>query len=48
MKEKKQRVVVVGLIVLGVAMLAIGAVGALIPPAITGLGFLLLAWGLSG
>ncbi len=42
---KKQVVVSVGLVVLGVAMLVIGGVAGLVPPALTGVGFLLLAWG---
>lgn len=42
--RQKQMVVVVGLGLLGIAMIVIGAVGLLMPPALTGFGFLLLAW----
>jgi|GEM_PF-1540128 len=44
MKAKKRMIVVSGLIILGIAMLVIGAMGRLVPPALTGVGFLLLAW----
>lgn len=46
MDAKKKRVVVGGLVVLGLAMIVIGGVGGLVPPVLTGIGFLLLAWGL--
>jgi len=48
MNENKKRAVVIGLSVLGIAMIAIGAVAMMLPPALTGLGFLLLAWGFTG
>jgi NhaP-type Na+/H+ or K+/H+ antiporter len=44
MKKYQKTIVVVGLIVLGVAMLVIGGIARLVPPAITGAGFLLIAW----
>ena len=44
MKKYQKTIVVGGLIVLGVAMLVIGGVARLVPPAITGVGFLLIAW----
>lgn len=43
MKQKKM-IVVWGLVLLGVAMIVIGAMGPLVPPVLTGVGFLLLAW----
>lgn len=43
-KPKKRIVVAVGLLLLGVAMLIIGIAGGMWPPALTGVGFLLLAW----
>jgi hypothetical protein len=44
MVKKKRGVVVWGLVALGVAMIVIGGVGGLVPPALTGVGFLLIAW----
>ena len=48
MPKGKRRVLAVGLLVLGVAMLVIGGAMMMAPPAITGVGFVLLAWGFSG
>lgn len=48
MKAEKRKIVVGGLSVLGVAMLVAGAVGGILPPILTGIGFLLLAWGHTG
>jgi len=45
-QSKKQRIAAVCLAVLGVAMLVIGGVAMLAPPAITGVGFLVVAWAL--
>lgn len=42
--KQKAMIVSVGLLVLGVAMLVIGTAAKLVPPALTGVGFLLLAW----
>lgn len=44
MKKHKARVLVLGMLVLGIAMLTIGIMAHLVPPALTGVGFLLLAW----
>ncbi|MEO1009259.1 MAG: hypothetical protein AAFX79_11895 [Planctomycetota bacterium] len=41
---KKRLIVSLGLAVLGVAMIAIGGIAVLVPPILTGIGFLLLAW----
>ena len=44
MAKKKRAVVVGGLAAWGVAMIVMGGVGGLVPPALTGVGFLLIAW----
>lgn len=46
MTKRKATIVSLGLAVLGVAMIVIGAMGGMVPPILTGVGFLLLAWGL--
>lgn len=48
MAKHKAMVIAIGLGVLGVAMIVIGAMGMILPPALTGVGFLLLAWGSVG
>lgn len=48
MPKGKRRVLTVGMLVLGIAMLVIGGYAEMAPPAITGVGFVLLAWGFSG
>lgn len=47
MNAKKRMIIVSGLVILGIAMLVIGVMAKLVPPALTGVGFLLLAWGQS-
>lgn len=42
--DKKRRSAAVMLLLLGIAILVIGAIGGLAPPIITGLGFFVLAW----
>lgn len=42
--EKKSKITAYGLTLLGLAMVIIGATGAIAPPIITGVGFFLLAW----
>ena len=44
----RRRVLVWGMFILGVGMIVIGAFGGLVPPALTGVGFLLLAWAHGG
>lgn len=46
MTKSKSTIVCLGLAILGVAMIVIGAMGGIVPPILTGVGFLLLAWGL--
>lgn len=46
MTKRKAAIVSLGLAILGVAMIIIGAMGPIVPPILTGVGFLLLAWGL--
>lgn len=45
-KIKKNHMVSIGLIILGIAITAMGVVSTLAPPIITGLGFFLIAWAL--
>ncbi|KAF0095746.1 MAG: hypothetical protein E1N59_522 [Puniceicoccaceae bacterium 5H] len=45
-KTQKFRVAAITLLVLGVAMLIGGIAGGLVPPALTGIGFLVLGWAL--
>jgi len=40
----RTKIVAIGLAVIGVAMIAIGAVAQILPPPLTGVGFLLIAW----
>ncbi len=44
----KNRIAVVGLLILGVTMIVIGAMGSIAPPIITGVGFALIAWAWPG
>lgn len=44
MNKQKRSIVVVGLVLLGIAMIVVGAMGPMLPPILTGVGFLLLAW----
>jgi len=44
-RDPRRAVVVGGLGLLGLAMLVLGAVAGLAPPILTGVGFLLIAWG---
>ena len=46
MTKSKATIVSLSLAVLGIAMIVIGAMGSIVPPILTGVGFLLLAWGL--
>ncbi len=46
--KQKTALAVWGLVVLGIAMIAIGALGAIAPPIITGVGFFLIAWWMHG
>lgn len=48
MNGKKKAIVAGGLILLGIAMIVLGAKGPILPPILTGVGFLLLAWGQIG
>jgi len=41
---KKNRIVSIGLILLGISISVIGVASLLVPPIITGLGFFLIAW----
>lgn len=47
MGVQKQRIVTVGLIVLGATMIGLGLLGprVIVPPIVTGVGFFLIAWG---
>lgn len=44
-RRQKQKIVIGGMIVLGLTMIVIGGIAGLVPPILTGVGFLLLAWG---
>ncbi len=44
MSEGRRRVLTWGMVALGVAMIVVGAIGGLLPPVLTGIGFLLVAW----
>ena len=46
--KQKRKIVVGGMLVLGIAMIVIGAMAGIAPPILTGVGFLLLAWGQAG
>ena len=46
--KQKRKIVVGGMVVLGIAMIVIGAMAGIAPPILTGVGFLLLAWGQAG
>lgn len=48
--KTKRMLVFWGLVLLAIAMIVIGAMGAMVPPILTGVGFLLIAWwiGLKG
>ncbi len=48
MEGKRRNIVLWGLMALGIAMIVIGLSGRLLPPILTGIGFLLLAWGFWG
>jgi len=43
-RQQKRKIVAGGMLVLGLAMIVIGAIGQMPPPILTGVGFLLLAW----
>ncbi|MFG0327247.1 MAG: hypothetical protein ACF8SC_08305 [Phycisphaerales bacterium JB037] len=47
MNARKKPIVLGSLAILGIAMIVIGAIGWLVPPILTGVGFLVLAWGLN-
>lgn len=47
MNARKKPLVLGALAILGIAMIVIGAIGGLVPPILTGVGFLVLAWGLN-
>ena len=40
----RTKIIAIGLAVIGVAMIAIGAIAGILPPPLTGIGFLLIAW----
>lgn len=44
MLKNKNRIIALGLGVLGIAMVAIGVQGDMLPPILTGVGFGLLTW----
>ena len=46
MNKSKVTVVSIALAVLGVAMIVLGSLGGIVPPILTGVGFLVIAWGL--
>jgi len=48
MDKRKRTIVMSGMAILGIAMIVIGALAGMAPPILTGVGFLLLAWGYSG
>lgn len=44
MIKNKNKIISLGLALLGVAMIVIGIQGGVLPPTLTGVGFLLLTW----
>lgn len=44
MLKHKSKIITFGLGVLGIAMILIGSQSGMLPPTLTGVGFLLLAW----
>ena len=42
--KSKNAIALWGLVLLGIAMIVIGAMGMMAPPVITGVGFILIAW----
>ena len=47
-RTRKKTVLVAVMIVLGLAMIVVGAVGGMAPPILTGVGFLVIAWANAG
>lgn len=48
MSKTKALIVAVAMLLLGIAMIVIGAMGSLLPPVLTGVGFVVLAWAFLG
>ena len=46
--RQKTAIAVWGLVLLGIVMIVIGAIGPIAPPIITGVGFFLIAWWMRG
>jgi uncharacterized membrane protein YbaN (DUF454 family) len=44
MLKHKSKVIATGLIILGISMIYLGQTAGILPPTLTGVGFLLLAW----
>ncbi|MEM6490307.1 MAG: hypothetical protein AAF684_00145 [Pseudomonadota bacterium] len=40
----RTKIIAIGLAVIGLAMIVIGAMAGILPPPLTGIGFLLIAW----
>ena len=47
-QAKRTKITALGMVLMGVTMIVIGALGPIAPPIITGLGFFLFAWWLMG
>ena len=44
MLKHKNKIIAAGLTILGVAMIYLGQTAGILPPTLTGVGFLLIAW----